>query len=446
MLWLAVLLAAILVLTLVKPALNPGLVALTCALLLAPLVLKKPPSIAFQIFPSSLFMTLFGVTFFFAGIHSTGLLKFILSKVIHISRGYPKILPFLLFLFVASLTAIGLGNIGTIALIAPLAMPLAVELGYSHLSIAILIVGAANAASFSPLTLPGIFTNDFIQKSIFLSEKLHPETMRWWLFLLTFMLISAISLLGFFLTRGKHGKQHRLHLSAEQNSNHPTFAKLSPRQKKTAFLSAGLGLTFVLASLIALPVFSQSMPKNILLIIQRFNDVGFIGWLGSLLLVSFGVVSAEDTLKQVPWSTLLMVCGMSTYIELLTQSGLNTWIVQPLQANVSEHLLTGVFALSAGGLSAFSSSVGVVLPLFMPIVEEVSKSLSAGLCTALVLSVAIGSHLVDASPLSTLGALCLAQIKNQQDRNKLYQKMLLWGFAMIPVAGVLGVLLDLLWT
>ena len=40
-------------------------------------------------------------------------------------------------------------------------------------------------------------------------------------------------------------------------------------------------------------------------------------------------------------------------------------------------------------------------------------------------SVNVGAHLVDVSPLSTLGALCLANA--QGDDGKLYRQLLAWG-------------------
>ena len=107
-------------------------------------------------------------------------------------------------------------------------------------------------------------------------------------------------------------------------------------------------------------------------------------------------------------------------------------------------VLPSLFAGSSGLLSAFSSSVVVALPLFFPIIESISQTLTAGMAAVLISSVAVGFHLVDASPSSTLGALCLGQITNQSLRAKSYRSLLTYSFFVIPIAGIWGSVLYLL--
>ena len=55
----------------------------------------------------------------------------------------------------------------------------------------------------------------------------------------------------------------------------------------------------------------------------------------------------------------------------------------------------------------------------------------------------IGGHLVDLSPLSTLGALCLAALPPATDARKVFNQLLAWGLSMTVVGGgcVLGTVL-----
>ncbi|MGH9461087.1 MAG: SLC13 family permease, partial [Vicinamibacteria bacterium] len=48
----------------------------------------------------------------------------------------------------------------------------------------------------------------------------------------------------------------------------------------------------------------------------------------------------------------------------------------------------------------------------------------------------VGSHLVDVSPLSTLGALCMASAPLTEDRTALFNKLLLWGLSMSVVGAL----------
>jgi uncharacterized membrane protein YagU involved in acid resistance len=65
--------------------------------------------------------------------------------------------------------------------------------------------------------------------------------------------------------------------------------------------------------------------------------------------------------------------------------------------------------------------------------------------TNAVIAIDLGSHMVDVSPLSTLGALCLAALPEKVNRSQLFRQLLVWGFSMTIVAGILAFLfLDLL--
>lgn len=441
---LSVLFATILFLSIIRPQMNPGIPALVISLFLAPLI--EHPSIGgiARLFPSSLFLTLLGVTFFFASLNSSGLIDVILKRILGFTKPFPKLVPWVIFALVAVFTAAGLGNIAAIALIAPLAIPLAKELGLSPFLMTLLIVGAANAASFSPLTLPGIFINEFIQKSEQLSKNINPATMRWWVFWLVFFSIAVTSLLSFFLLGGQRWFRQHSSASVSVSDSSTEHAGLTSQQKRSAIVAAAIASIFVIGCVAGLRFWETSVPPQILNFFRRFGEVGVVGWLGGFLMVSLGLSRPERDLKAVPWSTLILVCGMSTYIELLSRLGLPDAISALVQRSLPESLLPSAFAASSALLSAFSSSVGVALPVFMPIVESVSKELDPIMSQALTIAVAVGSHLVDASPLSTLGALCLAQIKDSDEQTRSYRALLIYSFAMIPVAGLWTVIVGMI--
>jgi hypothetical protein len=99
-----------------------------------------------------------------------------------------------------------------------------------------------------------------------------------------------------------------------------------------------------------------------------------------------------------------------------------------------------------GVISVYSSSSGVVLPAFLPTIPGIIEKLGGGDPLAIAASINVGSHLVDVSPLSTLGALCIAAAPVHENRTQLFNKLLLWGLSMSVVGaavcylffGVLG--------
>lgn len=86
-------------------------------------------------------------------------------------------------------------------------------------------------------------------------------------------------------------------------------------------------------------------------------------------------------------------------------------------------------------LSAYSSSSGVIMPMFLPMTPGLVE-LTGGDAISIISAINVGSHLVDTSPLSTLGALCIAAAPEYEDKGILFRKLLIWGLSMSIVSGI----------
>ncbi|HEX7540321.1 MAG TPA: hypothetical protein VF358_08495, partial [Syntrophales bacterium] len=86
-------------------------------------------------------------------------------------------------------------------------------------------------------------------------------------------------------------------------------------------------------------------------------------------------------------------------------------------------------------------------PAFLPLVPGLLKTVPGADAVGMISSINIGAHLVDASPLSTLGALCIACADESEDKAKLFRNLLIWGLSMSIVGalvcwiffGILGI-------
>ena len=92
-------------------------------------------------------------------------------------------------------------------------------------------------------------------------------------------------------------------------------------------------------------------------------------------------------------------------------------------------------ALATGIVSVYSSTSGVVLPAFLPTIPGLVQRLGGGDPMGIASSMVVGGHLVDLSPLSTIGALCIAALPHASadDTKKLFNQLLAWGFSMTIV-------------
>jgi hypothetical protein len=96
-----------------------------------------------------------------------------------------------------------------------------------------------------------------------------------------------------------------------------------------------------------------------------------------------------------------------------------------------------VIAFVTGLVSVYSSTSGVVLPAFLPTVPGLVERLGGGDVLGIASAMNVGGHLVDLSPLSTIGALCLAALPPSVDARKVFNQLLAWGLSMTVVGGVL---------
>ena len=89
-----------------------------------------------------------------------------------------------------------------------------------------------------------------------------------------------------------------------------------------------------------------------------------------------------------------------------------------------------------GLISVYASTSGVILPTFLPMVPILVTRIGAVSPLALAYTVNVGGHLVDVSPLSTIGALCIASAP-VDDSKRLFNQMLAWGLSMSVVGAAI---------
>lgn len=133
----------------------------------------------------------------------------------------------------------------------------------------------------------------------------------------------------------------------------------------------------------------------------------------------------------------MMVCGLSVLIGVLEKTGGMDLFTSLLASAASPASVNGVIAFVTGAISTYSSTSGVVLPTFLPTVPTLVARLGGGDPLAVALSINVGSSLVDVSPLSTLGALCVAAVPDQVESRALFRDLMLWGLSMTIVGALL---------
>jgi di/tricarboxylate transporter len=165
-------------------------------------------------------------------------------------------------------------------------------------------------------------------------------------------------------------------------------------------------------------------------------NVGMAAFAGAVILVLTGCADDGEAIKRMPWRVIVMVCGVTVLIALVERAQGVDLLVSLVAKIASANTVTGIVAFFTGLVSVYSSTSGVVLPAFLPMVPGLATALPGASPIAIATAMNVGGHLVDVSPLSTIGALCLAGATTGDSRD-LFNKLLAWGLSMSVVAAIL---------
>ena len=398
--------------------LHVGFLAISLAWLVGVYVAGMSPNEVMAGFPTRLFLTLAGVTLLFSQAKVTGTLDQIAHKAVHCCRGNVGMMPMMFFLLTFLLASIGPGNIAACALVAPMAMTVAGQVGVPAFLMAIMVGNGANAGSLSPIAPTGIIVNGVMseiglggfERLTYLNNMIAH----------VFIAFTAYFLFGGWRLLRRYHKGFLIvpHANGDNKST-STAIKFSQTHRIT------IG---VIAALIGSVIFFDV-------------NVGLGAFAGAVLL---SLLKAGDELKAVeimPWRVIMMVCGVTVLIAVLDETGGLELFTRMLAGISTADTVTGIIAFSTGFISIYSSTSGVVLPAFLPTVPGLAQQLGSVEPLAIASSMNVGGHLVDVSPLSTLGALCMAAAPKSEDSRKLFNKLMAWGLSMAVVGGFLCYLL-----
>lgn len=362
-------------------------------------------------FPVSLFMILTGVTLLFSQANVNGTLDKVARRSVKLARGNVGMIPVIFMALAAGLASIGAGNIATTALLAPVAMRVAGNVGISAFLMTVAVCCGANAGALSPIAPTGVIANGLLARIGITGQE-------WPTFLNNLLAEGFVGLAGYFLLGG-YKLFDRKTTRKMENLDNRLIGDEGPMNWQQKFTIA------VIAALI----FCVSVPFIKL-------DIGMGAFIAAVLITLCRASHEEAAIKAMPWNVILMVSGVTVLISILEKKGGMDLFTTILARFSSTQSVTGVMGFVTGLISVYSSSSGVVLPAFIPTIPGLIQKIGGGDPMAIASSINVGAHLVDVSPLSTLGALCIANAAAGENRKVLFNKLMAWGLSMSVVGAL----------
>lgn len=376
--------------------LNVGVLAVALAWLVAVYGAGWTPDALLAVFPSSLFVTLLGVTLLFGITQANGTMTALTQRALRLCGGRTSVLPIVLFALACTVSTTGPGAVAAIALLAPMGMAAGSRAGVPPLLTALMLGNGANAGNLSPFSAVGVIVSTGMTKAGLVGYE-------WPAWTANFVAHALAAVAAWLLFGGLQLVRERTRLAADE------VVPLARHHQLTVLV----GAIWVVA-VVGLQV-----------------HLGLAAFAAAAILVVGRAADNGAMLAHVPWAVIVMVCGVSLLIGVLEKTGGLDLFSSVLARIATPATVNGVIAFVTGTISTYSSTSGVVYPTFLPAVPALVQKLGGGSPAEIALSINVGAALVDVSPLSTIGALCVAALPDgSAEAARLFRALLLWGMSM----------------
>jgi Na+/H+ antiporter NhaD/arsenite permease-like protein len=360
-------------------------------------------------YPVNVFLMLAGITYLFAIANINGTLAKLTNFAVKGVRGNVALLPIVLFLVAFALSSLGPGAITICAMMAAPCMLLASKAKIPAFLMAVMVANGTQAGNMSPIAVAGVIVKG-------LAQKMNLPDWSFILWMNSLVYFFAIGIGAYLLFGGLKLWKNRGAADAYVMEKSDT-APFNRQQ----YLTLG-----AIAVLVIGVIFFKV-------------DIGFFGFLLGTLLILFKAVDDEDKVfKAMPWGAIMMVTGVTVLISLMSKIGGMALFADIMAKQSTPYTVTLVAGFWSGLISAYASTIGVILPAFVPMAPDLLVKIGAPSSDLLPLlsSIILSGHVTDVSPLSTIGAIFIANAAEDQDKKKLFRNMLIWGLAMTPIGAV----------
>lgn len=372
-----------------KLRINAGIFAIAFAFLIGVTLAGQSVSAIINLFPVRVFYNLLIATLFYGFANENGTMEILTKKLVYYFRNAQWSMPLVLFLIAFILSASGANLEASVMLLSPLGFSLAMEMSFNPFLVALGLWAGGCIGNWVPW---GSMTNTFAAMFVDAmgADAAYAAFNRMLITVAGILVVIVVAL--FIIYKGYKAKGH-----VEIND-----VEMTPVHKKT------LAIVFISLIVIVIPAFIQLIAPNPVTKWMSANlGIQSVAAISSAIMALLKLADCGSVIKnRVPWNMLVMICGVTMLMGLITPlgitdaasvflsgGGLPAWLVVPA--------LCAIFAL----LSFFVSGM-VLMPL---LVSFTPALMGIGISGATIITAAqAGSIVSSLSPYSAAGAMSMS--------------------------------------
>lgn len=404
-----------------KTRCNLGIAGLSFAFLIGLLLMEKTAAEVVGYFPTTLFFTMMIVSFFYGYAAENQSLKVLSKWMIYICRAKLQILPLVLYLVTFVISATGAGAGATPVIMAPIAFSLAEQIGFSPVVAVLSVNLGALGGGIQAWTSSGAMFHGIAETYL----GMHAADAAGWSYGFVLLWVPAVFFLLVYLWYQRNTNMAVVELSKPES--------LDSEQKRTIWVIV-LVMVLVIAPVLVNVLLDFPAAKWFS---SKF-DIKVLCTLGIVLNSALRNGNTQRVIREyIPWTTIIMVCGMATMISMIVETGVADMVGSWLGTNLKPSFVIPLITLASGLLSFVTTGPAVIFPLFMPMFAVLSEASGISV-VALTTALFAGAGSTGMSPFSQGGAVALAGCRNEVVREKLWPRQVQYSLMFLAFYVLIG--------
>lgn len=398
-----------------KTKINTGLFCIVFAYIIGCFVMGLKPKQVIGYWPTSTMFVILSVSLFYNFAAINGTLEKMSGALLYACRKFPGLLPYALLAVAVILSVMGATYFTVLAFLAPITLVICDESRMDKLTGAVAINCGALAGGNFPTSNLGVIFRGLADTAFEASPDVAAvETFGMEMKIFLFSVLFSLVLVTIF----RFGFKENRNIGKGVTFKKP--AVFTKDQKITLSL-----MMIMMVVVLIFPLMQILMSGNAAIqYISSKVDVGLVAIVFAVIALLLKLAPQKEALAKIPWNTIVMIAGAGMLIAVAVEAGtidaLSTWI----GFNVPKPLVPIAFSIVGAIMSFFSSTTGVVAPALFPLIPNLAAS--AGLSSsALFACTIIGAQSSAISPFSSGGSLILGSTPKEEDRNMLFNRLLM---------------------
>ena len=410
-----------------KLNINIGILAMAFAYIIGTFIMKASTKDVVSYWPTSTMFTVLALLLFFGYVNETGASEKLAMKLLYKTRNHPAFMPFTILIIAAILGLMGSNPFATAAICCPIVFNICSKTNKNPLLGFAMFTCGTNMFCYVPwASAYAVQKNKILEGA--LADKADQYMVGVTFGYMVFFFLTAV-LMYIWLKGPKY-------MTVDD--------EIKPVEPLTGKQKLAVWLVVIFVIIVVLPTALTTITGNAS--IKAFSKQLDVGLVAAVFAAIAALCNLADTKKvitrQVPWSTIIMICGVSMLITVASKGGAIDVVGDWIGSSIPKALICPILFIIGGILSMFVSTNNVAIPTLFTLVPSIFAASNIS-PVILYMAIAVGCSSTGCFPFSGSGSFGLAMCQDEKLVKPLFNGQMKMAAFQLIIGIVLSFVLSL---